>query len=430
LAKRSTIGKITAPAEFQESVQRVPNKRLSGDNANKQIRSLLEQVVFCGVETAEFGGRGVLAMEELVVSPLKPGFSGSVVALVAPLVPGGLQGVPGVLKISRKEAADRELLNFQRYVKWYLPYRWRVDILGHGQTTDLGGICYSFVHGGGAKPSSVSEAMQSGREDVIDAVVNSILDLTSRDWSRRTRRPGFDMSEYFSSERFFKKKKGGTSGVVRERQERWLKGLREVLKPRKLIVERIDGRSVDIGGLQVPLPDALLSTNSWGDVVECVSHGDLNANNIIAELGSDNLALIDFYETGWWYVFRDFVSLELSVWLDMQKGVISEFQPLVEQIEFDLERFVIGGRAGSAGKPGVEPLPGVGRAVKKIRTAAAVNFPDTSAVPRISYALGLMVQAWLLGSWLNSPWEAWQKERLGAVVCAAARVASRGLPSP
>jgi hypothetical protein len=56
--------------------------------------------------------------------------------------------VPAVLKVSKREFAEKAITNYQRYVKWGVPYLWRVDVLGTGFNKHFGAIAYSFVMSG------------------------------------------------------------------------------------------------------------------------------------------------------------------------------------------------------------------------------------------------------------------------------------------
>ena len=57
----------------------------------------------------------------------------------------GIICVPSVVKVSERAYAEQELENYHRFVKWGLPYTWRVDLLGHGMSKGYGAIAYSFI---------------------------------------------------------------------------------------------------------------------------------------------------------------------------------------------------------------------------------------------------------------------------------------------
>jgi len=69
-------------------------------------------------------------------------------------------------------------------------------------------------------------------------------------------------------------------------------------------------------GVKYPKIDELIFAHGWGPVTECVCHGDLNGNNLLYAGGDAPVVFIDFQDTGFWHVFRDFVSFEVSVRLE------------------------------------------------------------------------------------------------------------------
>jgi hypothetical protein len=90
--------------------------------------------------------------------------------------------VPAVLKVSKREFAEKEITNYQRYVKWGVPYLWRVDVLGTGFTKHFGAIAYSFVMSGLQKFEALTQYIRDGNEKIIKNALERLFSPEMKRW--------------------------------------------------------------------------------------------------------------------------------------------------------------------------------------------------------------------------------------------------------
>ncbi len=280
-----------------------PNHSTRGVSLTKEeLHSIVEQVI-------DADGVQVLASElqSAALEPISGGFSGAGVYSLYMTRADGRANVPAVLKVSQRVQAVQELENFQKFVKWRLPYLWRVDLLGTGHTQQFGAVCYSFASGGGDRPLPVNDYIRRGDVDVIDKVLGSVLHSNNQTWYSEQRPSGLDIREYFSQDRFYR------TSSKREVLERYFYSyLVDSLKDSGVDVVEGD-LFVHFDGIKYPKLDELIFAHRWGRVTECVCHGDMNGNNLLYAGGDAPVVFIDFQDTGFCHLFRDFVSFEASI---------------------------------------------------------------------------------------------------------------------
>ena len=51
----------------------------------------------------------------------------------------------------------KEKENYLKYVKWYLPYTWRPELIGYAETKEIGALCYSFIYNDEVSFKSLTE---------------------------------------------------------------------------------------------------------------------------------------------------------------------------------------------------------------------------------------------------------------------------------
>jgi hypothetical protein len=299
LVRRSPIDRVDASFDLKREGPKHSDGHVL---SHAELHSLIEQVVDApgvAATTAE------LVSAELEV--LKGGFSGSGVYNLKLRRADGKSNVPAVLKVSEAKKAAIEFENFLRFVKWRLPYLWRVDVLGTGSTNRFGAICYSLAMAGGAEPISANERLRAGDFRAIQTVLAGILHSNNQTWYGETVDSKRAVREYFAGEPFFKKNR---------RRDVLEKGFLSYITNTFKDAALQTGDAISLFGTAYPKPDKLIFSNKWGSVPLCVCHGDLNGNNILSTEGGDSVVLIDFQDTGMWHVFRDFVSLEISARLE------------------------------------------------------------------------------------------------------------------
>lgn len=345
---------------------------------------------------------------EVELSVLSGGYSGAVVLSVKihSHTPDRKMEVLGVVKISKRKEAQTEYKNYHEHVKWTLPYTWRVDALGYSETQRLGAVCYSFVLSGQSSPVPVSDRLRLGVGSVVELALDKIFSPDSKTWYSTTRSPARKLEDYYFEKPFFH-----DINVVKDYQERLLKFLSE----RGIGSDRLENgirlhlgnRSVEVDRLEVA------KTKNFGELFECISHGDLNANNVMVDEKDQTLAFIDFEKTGFWHVYRDFISFESSVRLDFDS--LKQLQParipsLLQRVRWE-EALVECEFDGTRRRRVPEYIKLIG----DVRRAAFKNHSR----PFVEYALGSLIHHWwLLIRFQDELWSPKQADRLAAVTVA------------
>ncbi|NOT39077.1 MAG: phosphotransferase [Alphaproteobacteria bacterium] len=233
--------------------------------------------------------------------PLGGGRSGSLVMRIELSVRDrNLDFVPLVLKISPLDRAREEMANFQRYVRLIVPYRWRVDTVGWGETRLWGAIAYSFAFGDAAKYVSLTDFISKGDQAAFENLADQIFGRSGHIWYNQK----FESVTPSLSTHYIKK---FFSPDYRLNSART--GLTSFLT--NCGIHEHDG--FEIGGTEYPAPWRLLFERLAMAGTMTVCHGDLNSNNIIVTSDAKQITFIDFQDTGRGHVFEDFVALESSV---------------------------------------------------------------------------------------------------------------------
>ena len=360
-----------------------------------EVKSILEQVTFAGDITSPAN-----QYDRMKVWPMPGGYSGAVV-LKFVLQRGRIDRVFGVLKLSPIESAEQELLNYNRYVKWTLPYTWRVELLGTARTEKFGGMCYSFVFDGQGEPRAATEYFREGDSSVIEAMQETVFNSEKKTWYSDVRATGQDASEYFSSPPFFREAK-----QVEAREKALTERLSNAF-PAEIV--SLEEAALKVGEIEVPRPSHLIFTNTLGEVTECICHGDLNGNNVMFEKNSGALSFIDFQSTGYHNIFRDFVSFESSVRLDWRECP-NEPNSLRDYVAF--EQALITRASASV-------LPEYVTQCGQVRHAAFANFERSDL-----YVVAALIHFW----WLAVRFDDWTphayRRLLGCVVASLKHLAN------
>lgn len=311
-AQKARIGSIDTSA-ISKQLLNLKAKDHRGKNrpiSPEELESIVSQVCYTG------GGVDENIIEEVKLEPLLGGKSDAAVTVLSVRNKFGSFQVPSVLKLMRREAAYQEAHNHAKYVKWVLPYRWRVDVIGKGYTADFGAVCYSFAHGGAGQPETLDRLIGDGQFDRVRDVMVQVFDPKKQAWYSQSSPNG---SEKIALNVFL----GGCAPyfvpsadeIERERQVREHVKKIEQYDDVELLRDEASGR-VRIGPYDFAtgsLVSQFLGIRDIADTVICLSHGDLNAANILVPEKSNDFSFIDFQHTGYHHRARDFCSLEGSI---------------------------------------------------------------------------------------------------------------------
>lgn len=238
---------------------------------------------------------------------------------------GEFQHIQAVVKVSRKDKAREELERFHRFVKWTLPYDWRVDVLGSAFGAKFGAVCYSFVSAENEKFYDLEHYIITADFERVLAVIDRIMDTSSRKWYR-----GDLYSNYSSiAETYGKRYFDSYGSDVQKSQEIFEREIREILDfvP---ISGRVYSKDLDV---EFMLPAEGVYSRFDAECQTCIGHGDLHARNIIlSEKTNGKIVFIDFQQTGRCHVFEDFIVFESSIRLHYPDCAISEAE------QFELEQ--------------------------------------------------------------------------------------------
>lgn len=267
---------------------------ISKQNENDVI-DILSQITFTGHPTHD-----MIRIDNVTLKPLTEGRSGSeVYKLTAFSSDSQIDAVPSVLKISKLVKAKIEVENFHRFVKWTLPYSWRVDIIGTGYSKKLGGICYSFIRSENEEIESLTRFIKTKKDIIIAEVIKLVFSPKKKTWYKLLSKKNHINQRYM--ERYFEKDK-----TMKSENNALNNNIQEIFGGIVTL------ENIKIGNNIFPLPRETLFGELKGNFYTCICHGDLNSNNIIVS-PNKQFIFIDFQDTGRGHVFEDFIALESSL---------------------------------------------------------------------------------------------------------------------
>ena len=357
---------------------------------DQEIESLVQQVCHTGGKILENVLQGVR------LEPLTGGQSGAAVCTISVENKFGSYNVPAVIKFMQKEAAHDEAHNHAKFVKWVLPYRWRVDLIGRGTTDEFGAVCYSFAHGGTGTPETLSSLIQNSEFDRISTVMRSVFDREYQAWYSNQRTISTSVGHYLArSAPYFFKPDDDTKreeGLIREIDAMAEEENLEFFEVGNEFALKVDGGVLQLSSIL----SRITSIRSLPNTVECLSHGDLNSGNILVRSGATEFCFIDFQHTGWHHRARDFCSLEGSIrTLQFEK----RNRTFVERINEEIQAW---DRANTKKFGGVESF----RLIDELRFLYFQNH-DSSV---LELAMASFIHTWWLLSF--SSWNTFQRRRL------------------
>jgi len=334
------------------------------------VRSLIRQCLWTGPKRD-----ATFLPNRAQLVPLGGGRSGSLVLKVQLSASSrDIDFVPVVLKISPLERAREERANFQRYVQLILPYNWRIDVMGYGETRDWGGIAYSVAFGGKKDFVPLTEFIVNGDRKTFDLIVEMIFGASGNIWYD----PKFQGSVDSLSTHYVRKYFSPDYRLNTARE-----GLTNFLEKCDVNLQGVD--VFDIGGESFPAPWRALLERFDHSGVMTVCHGDLNSNNVIVTTDGQQITFIDFQETGRGHVFEDFVALESSVRLYFQLESSVKLNNRVLRRRIDAESMILSPAPVKVSASYIPLIP-YRDLIFHIRDKARSIFP---AVDRVEYLYAL-----------------------------------------
>jgi len=263
----------------------------------RELVALVRQIMFSGHYPDD-----LMHPDEVTLEPMSGGLSGSqVFKMISRNSKSGIVCVPAVVKVSALEYAQQELDNYHRFVKWGLPYTWRVDLLGSGNTKTYGAIAYSFILSDLQKFESLTDVLRKKEDDRVGAVIDTLFSPEMRRWyGDPLIRVEDNIVERYAG-RYF-----------RGAEARSLSEAKFFEVAQRAFKAQLVGNAVQIGARRFDHPGSALFGYPMGQYRSCICHGDLNSNNVMLADNAQTI-FIDFQETGRGHVFEDFVTMEASI---------------------------------------------------------------------------------------------------------------------
>jgi len=302
LAAAQQLLQIAVPINLHLDVrwQRDGNNEASTANAlhnlliaSKRITKKDEPALFERV-THEFDdllARTFSDAERVVLTPMNPGKSGAGVVKARPFFEHG-GGATVVLKFGDVDLLELENKNFDQYVHRYLGGGRFTSIHKRTHTWLLGGTCYSFLGADFVEfPTYYANATTAG----VRSSLKTLFEDTCLNWyENATPLQLHDLGREY-------RESLGWKGVD------WRERLQRLKKVQ-------GGDSIEFTSLSKrrKFPNPLRVTSDqpiFCSAHEAITHGDLNANNIMVDRNG-MCWLIDFFHTGPGHVLRDFVLLD------------------------------------------------------------------------------------------------------------------------
>lgn len=233
----------------------------------------------------------------IMVTPLNPGKSGTLVAKINPIYADG-PGRHSVVKYGETVRIVEEIENYKQYVANFTVNDLSTQMRRYSYTAHLAGIVYSHV---GANNQVISDfgdyyAKHSVRE--ITTLLDFLFLQVCYSWyDNRGNRIMLNLTKLYQQ----------TLGFT-------IDNLKQILETR---LKHVQGKDVlvftnlpDVKDLPNPLP--YVAKPFVRIAHQCVTHGDLNPHNILID-DNDRPWLIDFRRTGISHILRDLAFLDVCI---------------------------------------------------------------------------------------------------------------------
>ena len=338
------------------------------------------------------------AVNKVTLSAMPGGYSGSEVYRISAFTHSKLKCINAVIKISTKDNYIEEMGNYLKFVKWYLPYTFRPELIGSAETKDYGALCYSFAYNDEVPFKSLTEYLRVGDSAKLGIAIDSIFDPKHQRWyHEKNIEQNQNITGYYFNKWFLDRR-------VDEKE------FCQVIRGQKNAT--VYDNEVIINEQKYPKPEGFLLGTPRNEHNTCICHGDLNSDNIlITENGG--LTFIDFQNTKRGHIFEDFVVFETCIRLHVKYS--EEFNVLID------DEWILNECAINSVDYNVDNCSDIKRSfypqVLKVREYAKLNAPNESRI-NYFYALALYCFRLLRFETLLI----WQKEQVIACLLSAEKM--------
>lgn len=330
-------------------------------------------------------------VDSVKIDTIDQGGSGSAVFKAVPSFRGQPYRVSVILKFCRVGDYLSELANFSRYVKWMLPYTWRVDVLGTGLTATLGLIAYPLAFAGASGARTLSYFCKMANADPVRSFIGAAFSQTDRTWYEAVEIQESNLRSDLIA-RYFRGNPNAYNAHLTQ--------VKVLLESSDTFFSLYKGRRAEVPGAFVARMRRLLLRNMpyLLKYQTCICHGDLHSSNIMvsdydasSEAREKRFAFIDFQDTGRAHVATDFVVFENSLRKDsaFDVGVTAE-----EYYAHEKEALAGMLARGELERPTVDDAGSeYASLVFEIRQAFIRNFPDAD---RQQYVFHMFIFAFFM----------------------------------
>lgn len=358
-----------------------------------QLKDMLKSITF-----TSNNNDASTVVNKVTLSEMSAGYSGSEVYRISAFTQSKLKCINAVIKISTKDNYIEEMGNYLKFVKWYLPYTFRPELIGSAETKDYGALCYSFAYNDEVPFKSLTECLRTGDSAKLELAIENIFDPKHRRWYHENNiEKSQNITKYYFDKWF-------SNRTVNEQQ------FCQIIRSAGADVH---DNKVIVNGRQYPRPEGFLLGMMRDEHSTCICHGDLNSDNIlIAENGG--LTFIDFQNTKRGHIFEDFVVFETCIRLHVNYSeelavLINDEWALNESAISNSVDFNVGNRSDI--KSVFYPQ------ILKLRAYAKLNAPNESW---INYFYALALYCFRLLRIEEFP--DWRKEQVVACLLSAERI--------
>ena len=288
--------KLDISWQSKSAEQAVINLRLFNNKVQIKNNSDIKQLI--AEELDDLLRRLFHRTDSIIVSPLKPGMSGTGVLKIQAFSSNIGGTSPLIVKFGDAEVIKKEEENFSNYVRLFSGAR-HTSVLETAYTSRLGGIVYQLL---GASDEYLENFSDFYEVSTTAEIANALDDLfyeTCNSWYRSPgREQPVNISRHYLE----------TLNISRETLEGRFTSLKVKRDGEKFIYfANLDERRKFLDPLSV-----FSEQDKTFPTYQCITHGDLNAANILVDQDKHTW-LIDFGATGMGHILRDFVELDSTI---------------------------------------------------------------------------------------------------------------------
>lgn len=236
--------------------------------------------------------------ESILVKPLMPGRSGTVVCEVRPFYPAIGGGSPLVVKLGDAQQILQEYHSFKEYVERLVRGGRCTSVHGLRRTVLLGGLIYSFL-GAGDQLENFATFYRRSEISGLTQALDQLFLTTCMDWyANANRQQLLDLTRDYQQALCF----------TPEKLEKALNQLRTIQGPdHSLYFEAVPHWQA----FKNPL-HAIAGKSLVFPTYTSPTHGDFNQHNLLVD-SAGSIWMIDFQGTGQGHILRDLVALDAVI---------------------------------------------------------------------------------------------------------------------